>query len=60
MKKHKLDFESSVYDNYEMYHQERLENAYEDIDTLLSAGKHAWLCYFLHFQTREFINNSLT
>lgn len=31
-----------IYDNYEMYHQERIENAYEDIDALLATGKHAW------------------
>ncbi|MBQ7417791.1 MAG: DUF3791 domain-containing protein [Acidaminococcaceae bacterium] len=31
-----------IYNNYEMYHQERLENAYEDIDCLLATGKHAW------------------
>lgn len=31
-----------VYDNYEMYHQERLENAFEDINSLLKSGKHAW------------------
>ncbi|MCC8097438.1 MAG: DUF3791 domain-containing protein [Eubacterium sp.] len=31
-----------IYDNYEMYHQERIENAYEDIDSLLATGKHAW------------------
>ena len=31
-----------IYDNYEMYHQERIENAYEDIDSLLLTGKHAW------------------
>jgi hypothetical protein len=31
-----------IYDNYEMYHQERLENAYEDIDSLLATGHHAW------------------
>lgn len=31
-----------IYDNYEMYHQERLENAYADIDSLLETGKHAW------------------
>lgn len=31
-----------VIDNYEMYHIERLENAYEDIDSLISTGKHAW------------------
>jgi hypothetical protein len=31
-----------IYDNYEMYDQERLENAYEDIDSLLATGHHAW------------------
>jgi hypothetical protein len=31
-----------IYDNYEMYHQERLENAYDDIDSLLATGRHAW------------------
>ena len=36
------DITQEIYDNYEMYHQERLENAYEDIDTLISTGKHAW------------------
>jgi len=33
---------SEVYDGYFQYHQERIENAYEDIDNLLSTGKHAW------------------
>ena len=31
-----------IYDGYFQYHQERLENAYEDIDSLLATGKHAW------------------
>ncbi|MCD8045537.1 MAG: DUF3791 domain-containing protein [Clostridiales bacterium] len=31
-----------VFDNYEMYHQECIENAYEDIDCLLATGQHAW------------------
>lgn len=31
-----------IYDNYEMYHTERIENAFEDIDSLLASGKHAW------------------
>ncbi len=31
-----------IFDNYEMYHQERIENAYEDIDSLIATGKHAW------------------
>ncbi|MCD8119004.1 MAG: DUF3791 domain-containing protein [Lachnospiraceae bacterium] len=37
---HKITQE--IYDNYEMYHQERIENAFEDIDSLLATGKHAW------------------
>lgn len=32
----------AIYDNYWLYHTERLENAYEDIDCLLKTGKHAW------------------
>nr|WP_165170271.1 DUF3791 domain-containing protein [Adlercreutzia sp. ZJ473] len=31
-----------IYDNYEMYHSERIENAFEDIDSLLATGRHAW------------------
>ena len=31
-----------IYDNYEIYHQERLENAFADIDSLLQTGRHAW------------------
>lgn len=31
-----------IYANYEMYHQESLENAFEDIDSLLATGTHAW------------------
>jgi len=31
-----------IYDNYEMYHQERLENAFEDIECLIKTGKHAF------------------
>ncbi len=31
-----------IYDNYLIYHTERLENAYMDIDSLLITGKHAW------------------
>ena len=30
-----------VYDGYWQYHQEALQNAYYDIDTLLSTGRHA-------------------
>ena len=32
----------TIYDNYWGYHTETLENAYQDIDSLLSTGKHAW------------------
>lgn len=31
-----------IYDNYEMYHQESLDNAFVDIDCLIKTGKHAW------------------
>ena len=31
-----------IYDTYELYHAERLENAFMDIDSLLETGKHAW------------------
>ena len=29
-----------IYDGYFQYHQERIENAYADIDSLASTGKH--------------------
>ena len=32
-----------IYDGYFQYHQERIENAYEDIDSLLATGKHAFV-----------------
>lgn len=31
-----------VYDNYWVYHTERIENAFEDIDSLLETGEYAW------------------
>ncbi len=31
-----------VYDMYPMYHTEAMENAYNDIDSLLLTGKPAW------------------
>lgn len=31
-----------IYNMYEMYHTERIENAYEDIDNLVKTGKHLW------------------
>ena len=30
-----------IYDGYFQYHQERLENAYEDIESLVATGRHA-------------------
>ncbi len=31
-----------IYDNYWLYHTERIENAFEDIDSLMETGKSAW------------------
>lgn len=31
-----------VYDSYPVYHTERIENAYADIENLLATGKHLW------------------
>ncbi len=31
-----------IYDNYWIYHTEAIENAYEDIDSLLETGKHIY------------------
>ena len=31
-----------VYDSYWQYHQEAIQNAYADIDSLVSTGQHAW------------------
>lgn len=31
-----------VFDGYFQYHQERLQNAYDDIDSLLATGSHAF------------------
>lgn len=31
-----------VYKMYEMYHSEAIENAYADLDSLLTTGKPAW------------------
>ena len=32
----------TIFDGYWGYHTEAIENAYEDIDSLLACGKHAW------------------
>ncbi len=31
-----------IFDNYEQYHTERIENAFEDIDHLIATGQHLW------------------
>lgn len=31
-----------IYDNYWLYHTERIENAYMDIDSLILDGKYLW------------------
>ena len=31
-----------IYDGYWIYHQESLENAYKDIDSLVATGEHAY------------------
>jgi hypothetical protein len=31
-----------IYDSYEVYHTERIENAYEDVEHLMKTGKHLW------------------
>lgn len=33
---------NEIYDNYEIYHQESIENAFKDIDNLLKTGEHIW------------------
>ena len=32
----------AIYGNYFLYHQEALENAFVDIDSLVRTGRHAW------------------
>ena len=32
----------AIYDNYWLYHTERIENAYMDIDSMMDTGKPAW------------------
>ena len=38
----KLDITQKIYDNYELYHQECLDNAYADIESLETTGNYAW------------------
>ena len=32
----------TIYDGYWNYHTECLQNAFDDIDSLMTAGNHAW------------------
>ena len=32
----------TIYDNYFLYHQEHMPNAFADIDSLVATGKHCW------------------
>lgn len=38
----KHDITQKIYDSYWEYHTERIENAFEDINSLVTTGKHAW------------------
>jgi len=38
-----LGITDEFFDGYFQYHQERIENAYEDIDSLMTTGKHAYV-----------------
>ena len=31
-----------ILDSYRVYHTERIENAYDDVENLLATGKHLW------------------
>lgn len=33
---------NKIFENYWMYHTERIENAYMDIDSLIATGHSAW------------------
>lgn len=36
------DITQKIYDSYWEYHTERIENAFENINSLMATGKHAW------------------
>ena len=38
----KHDITQKIYDSYWEYHTERIENAFEDINSLVTTGKNAW------------------
>lgn len=37
-----LGITEKIFDGYFEYHQESLENAFKDIDSLVATGQHAW------------------
>lgn len=37
-----LGITQEIHDGYFQYHQESMENAFADIDSLVATGKHAW------------------
>ncbi len=41
----RLEVTDMIYDMYEIYHCERLENAYEDIDRMIKEKKTILLCH---------------
>lgn len=38
----KHNITNEIYDNYEIYHQESIENAFDDIDSLIKTGQHIY------------------
>lgn len=38
----RADVSDFIFDMYEIYHQEAIENAFADIDSLVATGKPAW------------------
>ena len=38
----KNNITQKIYDSYPFYHTEAIENAFDDIDSLLETGEHAW------------------
>ena len=37
-----LGITQEIYDGYFQYHQESMENAFDDIESLVATGRHAW------------------
>ena len=47
----KLGITNEIYNGYFQYHQERIENAFNDIDSLVSTGKHLQSTH-IHLETQ--------